>query len=703
MTESEVEATQENQLVPGVLTAKMEKTEINQDVAEVSADKVAEAIVEAESVVAEVAVEAEAEVEAAEVEAEAEAVTEGEVAVEAEASGEEPSEPEAPKPLFSDFPISDGLKAAVAAMGYIHPTDVQVGVFEAALAGKDVVVQAKTGSGKTSAFGIPIIERFKDGAAEPGLPRSIILTPTRELAHQVADELRLLAEGSDLKVFAVYGGVSIGRQATALREGVDVVVGTPGRLLDHLRRKNMGLDNVKIMVLDEADEMLSMGFWDDVTGLLKNIPGEKQTMLFSATLPYQIAKAAAEFLKEPERIDISGDELTVDGIDNNIYQVVSEIPKPRQLLYLLEVEQPSSAIIFCNTRNETEMIAKYLTQSGFIAEPLMGSFRQRDRERVMGRIKSGELRYMVATDIAARGIDIEHLSNVYNYSLPEFSEVYLHRVGRTGRAGKTGSAMSMVDGKGLTTFTELEREFGVKFETFNLPDEDEILRARSERIMKELQEKASVAEVGQHLPVAEDILKSEEGPQMVAFLLKAYFNSAVTDSASASTSAPAPRETEKPERKREARGRSEGGDEGGGEEPRRRRRRRRRRGRDEDGGQGSGERESNREPRKSRESNSQSGESGESRSRSGGNAEKVDDGYTRLRVNLGFEDGFKGRGAVAKKISVLAGLNDGLVSEVESRRHHAVLKVTSEVAELLVERVNGAQIGKKILEISEKN
>jgi len=684
----------------------MEKTEINQDVAEVSADKAAEAIVEAESVVAEVVVEAEAEVEAAEVE----------VAVEAEASGEEsseqePSEPEAPKPLFSDFPISDGLKAAVAAMGYVHPTDVQVGVFEAALAGKDVVVQAKTGSGKTSAFGIPIIERFKDGTAEPGLPRSIILTPTRELAHQVADELRLLAEGSDLKVFAVYGGVSIGRQATALREGVDVVVGTPGRLLDHLRRKNMGLDNVKIMVLDEADEMLSMGFWDDVTGLLKNIPGEKQTMLFSATLPYQIAKAAAEFLKEPERIDISGDELTVDGIENNIYQVVSEIPKPRQLLYLLEVEQPSSAIIFCNTRNETEMIAKYLTQSGFIAEPLMGSFRQRDRERVMGRIKSGELRYMVATDIAARGIDIEHLSHVYNYSLPEFSEVYLHRVGRTGRAGKTGSAMSMVDDKGLTTFTELEREFKVKFETFNLPDEDEILRARSERIMKELQEKASVAEVGQHLPVAEDILKSEEGPQMVAFLLKAYFNSAVTDSASASAPAPAPRETEKPERQREARGRSEGGDEGGGEEPRRRRRRRRRRGRDEDGGQGSGEREreSNREPRKSRESNAQSGESSErsesseSSPRSGGNAEKVDDGYTRLQVNLGFEDGFKGRGAVAKKISVLAGLNDGLVSEVESRRHHAVLKVTSEVAELLVERVNGAQIGKKILEISEKN
>ena len=691
MTESEVEATQENQLVPGVLTAEMEKIEMNQDVVDSSTEQEVEATVEAESVEPAVVVESEAEVAT-----EAEAATDAEVVAEAETSDAEPAEPEGPKPLFSDFPISEGLKSAVAAMGYIHPTDVQVGVFEAALAGKDVVVQAKTGSGKTSAFGIPIIERLKDGAPAPGLPRSIILTPTRELAHQVADELRLLAKGSELKVFAVYGGVSIGRQANALREGVDVVVGTPGRLLDHLRRKNMGLANVNIMVLDEADEMLSMGFWDDVTGLLKSIPGEKQTMLFSATLPYQIAKAAAEFLKEPERIDISGDELTVDGIDNNIYQVVSEIPKPRQLLYLLEVEQPSSAIIFCNTRNETEMIAKYLTQSGFIAEPLMGSFRQRDRERVMSRIKSGELRYMVATDIAARGIDIEHLSNVYNYSLPEFSEVYLHRVGRTGRAGKTGSAMSMVDGKGLTTFTELEREFGVKFETFSLPDEDQILRARSERIMKELQEKASVAEVGQHLPVAEDILKSAEGPQMVAFLLKAYFNSAVTDTAAA----PAPKETEKPERKREARGRSEGGDEGGGDEPRRRRRRRRRRGRDDDGGQGSGERDSNRESRKSRESNSSGGDKS---ARSGGNTEKVDDGYTRLRVNLGFEDGFKGRGAVAKKISVLAGLNDGLVSEVESRRHHAVLKVTPEVAELLVERVNGAQIGKKILEISEKN
>ncbi len=592
--------------------------------------------------------------------------------------------------LFKDLDLMDSLQGALQTMGYVNPTEVQLATLNPGLAGRDLVVQAKTGSGKTTAFSIPVIQRLQEHKAESCKPRAIILVPTRELAHQVANECRALCAGSSLKVFAVYGGVSIGRQAGALKGGIDIVVGTPGRLLDHLRRKNLLLDDVNTIVLDEADEMLSMGFWDDVTGLLRDIPGEKQTMLFSATLPYQIAKAAAEFLKEPERIDVSGDELTVEGIRNLIYQVVPDIPKPRQLLYLLENESPSSAIVFCNTRNETEMIAKYLTQAGFIAEPLMGSARQRERERVMSRIKSGELRFMVATDIAARGIDIAHLSHVFNYSLPEFSEVYLHRVGRTGRAGKEGTATSMVDGKGLTTYTELQREFGVEFETILLQEESIILQARSERIMKELQEKASVAEVGQHLPVAEDILKSEEGAQMVAFLLKSYFNKAASDSAV--------KDKEKPERSRQARSNEDGDD----DQPRRRRRRRRRgrRSEEDDGrSEGRGDKRNN-EGRQSRQRNQKRSEEGAEASSESAGAQS--DGNIRLRVNIGFEDGFKGRGAVAKKISVLAGLNDGLVSEVESRRHHAVLKVSPQVAELLVDRVNGAQLGKKIIEISEK-
>ncbi|MEC9465287.1 MAG: DEAD/DEAH box helicase [Myxococcota bacterium] len=590
---------------------------------------------------------------------------------------------------FNDFPIGDDVKKALESMGYTNPTDVQESVIEAALAKKDLVVQAKTGSGKTLGFGLPLVERYEPGSAEPGRPKAVILAPTRELAHQVAGELRRVADAKGTKIFAVYGGVPLSRQIGALKAGVDILVATPGRLLDHLRRKNMTMEAVEVVVLDEADEMLSMGFWDDVTDLLDMCPESRQVMLFSATLPYQIAKAAAQYLKDPVRVDVSGDVLTVDGIKNCICHVVPDLPKPRQLLYLMEEEEPGSAIVFCNTRNETEVIAKYLCQNGLIAEAISGSFKQRERERVMSRIMGGELRFMVATDIAARGIDIDHLSHVYNYSLPEFSEVYLHRVGRTGRAGRSGTAISLVDGKGLGTYTVLERQFGVKFEEVQLPKEEDVLRKRSVRIMKDLLEKASVAETSQHQGVAEEILKSDEASTMVAFLLKSYFGKQAQEATKSETKSKSGGRQEEPRRD------EEGGEDG----QKRRRRRRRRRGRDRDRGEqrAEGGNESRGGGRQSRGDGNQDG--GESRQA----PVKVEEGMRCLRVNIGFDDGFKGRGAVAKKITSLAGLNDGIVSEVESKRHHAVLKTTPEVAELLVERVDGAQIGKKILSVSLSN
>ncbi len=593
-------------------------------------------------------------------------------------------------PTFQSFPISDDIKSALAEMGFEKPTEVQREAIEPALSGHDLLVQSRTGSGKTSAFGIPLIERLPAHGGEPGQPLALILAPTRELAHQVASELRALAAHKGTRVHAIYGGVPMGRQIAALRSGLDVVVGTPGRLLDHIRRKNLSLAAVRFVVLDEADEMLSMGFWDEVTGLLELTPKERQTMLFSATLPYEVAKAASQYLREPVRIDLSGDSLTVEGIDSFIYHVQGSMPKPRQLMYVLEVEQPESAIIFCNTRNETDMIAKYLTTAGFVAEALSGNLKQRDRERVMARIKARDLRYMVATDIAARGIDINNLSHVFNYSLPEFTEVYLHRVGRTGRIGKLGTAVSLVDGTGLTTLTRLQREFGIHFVERRLPPEEEVISLRSHRIMKELAEKASVAELGQHLPVAQEIVNSAEAQQIVAFLLKSYFGAQAAEgerrghslvagkhaaAAAASGAEPAAGETV---------------DEAG----RRRRRRRRRRGRPERSGG---------EPFETIDAaDVLAQEAGEAASGNGSaeGAEAIDDGLTRIRVNIGFDDGFKGRGAVAKKISALAGLNEGIVTEVESRRDHSVLKATPEIAELLIDRVDGAPIGKKILTVS---
>jgi ATP-dependent RNA helicase DeaD len=276
---------------------------------------------------------------------------------------------------------------------------------------------------------------------------------------------------------------------------------------------------------------------------------------------------------------------------------------------------------------------------------------------------------MVATDIAARGIDIAHLSHVVNYALPEFSEVYLHRVGRTGRAGRSGTAISLVDGKGLGTYTVLEREFDVKFKKLELPEEAEILALRSERIMKELLEKAEIAEVGQHLGTAEDILKHDSSQNVVAFLLKSYFSQQAEK---------VDEGTQKEERRTRSQN-QEGGEEQDGDRKRRRRRRRRK-------GKGGDEKAAASDRDDSADSNAPLPE--------------VQDGLRRVKVNIGFDDGFKGRGAVAKKITALAGLNDGIVSELEAKRHHAVLAATPEVAEMLVDRVDGAMLGRKTIEIS---
>ena len=601
------------------------------------------------------------------VEAEAEV---SEVTADAEEIVNTESKLELSDKAFSEFALDEPLCESLKAQGFEQPTVVQAQAMEPALERKDLIVQSKTGSGKTLAFGVPLLQRYQGTESESKKPRAIILAPTRELAHQVSTELRKLGEPLGVRVFAVYGGVSIGRQVAVLKSGIDILVATPGRLLDHMRRDNVSLDAIECCILDEADEMLSMGFWDDVTSLLDKLDDSAQRMLFSATLPYQIAHAASKYLREPVRLDVSGDVLTVDGIDNFYVTVASDLPKPRQLLYVLEYAKPSSAIVFCNTRSETETIAKYLCQNGFVAEALSGGFRQSEREKVVERIKSGELRYMVATDIAARGIDIAHLSHVVNYALPEFSEVYLHRVGRTGRAGRSGTAISLVDGKGLGTYSVLEREFEVKFEQMELPEEGEILARRSERIMKDLLEKAEIAEVGQHLGTADDILKHESSQSLVAFLLKSYFS----------------QQAEKVEQgsqneERKARRQSQDGEEQDGDRKRSRRRRRRRKG-------------------KGGDEKSASGADRDDNEDSGSSAPAVQEGLRRVQVNIGFDDGFKGRGAVAKKITALAGLNDGIVSELEAKRHHAVLAATPEVAEMLVDRVDGAMLGRKTIEIS---
>ncbi len=429
-----------------------------------------------------------------------------------------------PAPVrFDDMPLSAETREGLKALGYELATPVQANTFKPAMEGRDLMVQSKTGTGKTTAFGLPLIERIRLGEGLQD-PQALILCPTRELAIQVAEELAELGDPKGVRVLPIYGGAPMGPQLAQLKAGCDVVAGTPGRVLDHIRRRTLRLVHVHIAVLDEADEMLSMGFWEEVTAIMDQLPSQRQTFLFSATLPDEIRKTAKAYLKDPIGIDISRDELTVEGITNIAYETDDRLPKPRNLLYILEVERPDSAIIFCNTRDDTNTVANFLRRQGFHAYALSGDLAQKDRERIMNRMKRGELQYLVATDIAARGIDISDLSHVILYSLPDFTEVYVHRVGRTGRAGKRGIAISLVSGRDEMTYTELKRKFGIQFELKKLPEITEIQKLHAQRVAGELFKEAREVEITSFLPLAERLKEVEGGTEAIAFLLKGYFS-----------------------------------------------------------------------------------------------------------------------------------------------------------------------------------
>ena len=373
---------------------------------------------------------------------------------------------------WDDVPLDADIRAGIDARGYTNPTPVQAKAIPVAVEGHDLLVRSETGSGKTAAFLIPTLNRVPAGY---GKNACIVLCPTRELAIQVADEAKaLLGDHKNLRVVTVYGGVGIGPQADALNAGAEIVIGTPGRVRDHIRRGNLKLGDALVGCLDEADEMLSMGFFEEVTAILSELPKTAQILLFSATVEARLKQLIGRFLKEPKEIYISVDKAQAnENIDHVLYETTLEYPKPRQLLYVMLKEQPRSAIVFCNTRSDTDTVARFLSRQGFDAEPISSDLNQKARERVMARIKRGEIEYLVATDIAARGIDISDLSHVFNYSLPEDPAVYLHRTGRTGRIGKKGTAISLMSGKELGTRKALEGKYKIPFELRVLPSREE--------------------------------------------------------------------------------------------------------------------------------------------------------------------------------------------------------------------------------------
>ena len=343
------------------------------------------------------------------------------------------------------------------------------------------MVQSRTGSGKTAAFGIP----FASGIVKPEdkFVQAIVLLPTRELALQVAAELARICAYRGITVVPVYGGAPMGRQVEQLHAGGQIVCGTPGRVLDHLRRGTLRLDRVRCAVLDECDEMLSMGFQEDIEEILEKTPTERQTMLFSATVPEGIQRLSRRYLSNPEFLKLSADYIGVHDI-KHLYYSIPAIHRENELLRILAFEEPVSAIIFCNTREETGRVAEFLRQHGHDAEAISSDLSQSDRERVLGRMRAGGIKFLVATDVAARGIDIENLSHVFNYTFPESPEVYVHRTGRTGRAGSKGTAVSLIGPTEVGSFYYLKLLYKIKPEERALPSEAEIRSHREgERVL----------------------------------------------------------------------------------------------------------------------------------------------------------------------------------------------------------------------------
>ncbi|MBA3817598.1 MAG: IS30 family transposase [Deltaproteobacteria bacterium] len=377
--------------------------------------------------------------------------------------------PEVKAPSFDDLPgLHPDIKQALDDMGYFAPTAVQKAVYIPVNEGKDLLVQSRTGTGKTTAFGLPMINKL---VPTHRAPQAMILAPTRELALQVARELTNIGKHRGIIIEAIYGGAPIGKQIENLKNGVHIIVGTPGRVLDHIGRRTLDTRAITTFVLDECDEMLSMGFLEDIERVVSALPEKKQTLLFSATMPDEVGRYARRHMVAPEQISLSRDSVSVSDI-HHAYYIVSGIARSRDLLKILYAEEPESAIIFCNMRDETTMVAKYLQKQGLDAEPLSSDLSQNDRERVMGRMKAKSLRFLCATDVAARGIDISNLSHVINYSVPESPEVYVHRTGRTGRAGRKGTALSMVGPRELGNFRYVRLTFGIKPEERLLPKDD---------------------------------------------------------------------------------------------------------------------------------------------------------------------------------------------------------------------------------------
>lgn len=434
-----------------------------------------------------------------------------------------------PANALSEISLEDlppELRTACENAGWKSLVPVQAKSIPYILAGRDMMVQSRTGSGKTGAYILPILQKIdlKKNAAQ-----ALVLVPTRELALQVSREAQMLAAGLDLRVAVVYGGVGYAAQLEAFRNGAQLVVGTPGRILDHLLKDALSLDHLKILIFDEADRMLSMGFYPDMVKIRKYIPAtDIISCMFSATFPPQVIRLASQFLKKPELLSLSGNQVHIAEIEH-IYYVVPGMRKERSLVRIIEMENPSSAIIFCNTKDTVHYLSVVLKRFGYDADELSSDLAQSAREKVMARVRRGALRFLVATDVAARGIDIPDLSHVIQYEPPEDPEAYIHRAGRTGRMGSGGAAISLVAEMEKFKLQSIARFYNITMEERALPDDEEMEKVLAERITALLEarlrsrDNLEIERMQRFVPLARSLTQAEDELALIAMLLDDYY------------------------------------------------------------------------------------------------------------------------------------------------------------------------------------
>jgi len=438
-------------------------------------------------------------------------------------------EPEPALPPAEVATLPEALQQGVEGVGWPSLMPVQERAIPYILAGQDLIVQARTGTGKTGAFLLPLLERIDP---EQKQAQALILGPTRELAQQILGEFdrmnNALPEERRLDAVAVYGGVGYGPQVDAFKRGAQIVVGTPGRVLDHLERGTLRLDGLRVLVLDEADEMLSMGFYPAMRKLKRFVPRERSSYMFSATMPYKVQRVGEEFLQEPGFLSLSTGSIHVEGMDHRAYKV-DPMQKDRALVRLLELENPDAAFIFSNTKREVEYLAQFLRNYGYDAAEISSDLTQSAREEVMDQLRRGDLRFLVATDVAARGIDVSDLTHVFMYDIPQDREYYIHRAGRTARAGRTGVAIALVTPQDELALRDVATRYEIDFDWRTVPTDEEVAQRVGERLIVLLEErlrnKTNIERerAKRFVPVIRRLVQEGE-PELLAMLLDEVYH-----------------------------------------------------------------------------------------------------------------------------------------------------------------------------------